>query len=127
MANRLCDFEDVLLNLCKASLAARDQSAAGPACAKLIKEVILQGPAQFVEGHTQTPGRNEYCLNGKGLKLVYDVECYRDGDGPLVYVGKFRISGDQVEQYPAFVRAAKPILESANNAGSADGVKLRAA
>ena len=126
MSNRLCEFEDVLLDLCKASLAARDKGATSPACVKLIKEVVLQGPEQFAKGHTQTPGRNEYRLNGNGLKLVYEVVCYRDGDGPRVHVGKFRIGGDQVEEYPAFVRAAQPILESANGAGSAHGAIRRA-
>jgi hypothetical protein len=114
MANRLHEFEDVLLKLCRASLSISDKGTAVPACAQLISEVVVEGRQQFVVRHTQTPGPNEYRLNGAGLKLEYEVESYRDGDDVRVYVGKLRLAGNEVATYPAFVRAAEPILESAN-------------
>ena len=127
MANRLSEFEDILLDLCKASLAAPDKGANARACGQLIKEFVAKGPKKLVESQTQTPGPNEYRLNGAGLKLEFNVEIFRDSDGPRVYVGKFRIGGDQVEQYPAFVQAAQPILESANGGAGAEGGTRRAA
>jgi hypothetical protein len=117
MANRLPAFHRVLLDLCRASLLTADFEAAhtpAPACAQLIEEVAEQGREQFVLQHTQTPGPNEYCLNGDGLKLRYEVEYYREGDQTNVYVLNLRLSGKQVADYPAFVRAAEPILEAAN-------------
>jgi hypothetical protein len=118
MANRLREFEDILLELCQASLAAADHGPAAPACGQLIEEVVAQGRTQFVDQHTQTPGPNEYRLNGAGLKLEYEVESYRDGDDIRVYVAKLKLGGDQVADYPAFVRAAQPILQSANGTAS---------
>ncbi len=121
MANRLREFEDILQELCRASLATSDRSAAVPACAQLISDVVKQGRERFVDEHTQTPGPNEYRLNGAGLKLEYEVESYRDGDEVRVYVAKLKLGGEQVKDYPAFVRAAQPILQSANGTASVGG------
>lgn len=121
MANRLEEFEDVLLKLCRASLSVSDRGAAVPACAQLISEVVAQGRAQFVERHTETPGPHEYRLNGAGLKLQYEVEAFRDGQDVRIYVGKLRLTGDEVRNYPAFARAAEPILQSANGTGRLAG------
>jgi hypothetical protein len=122
MANRLREFEDILLELCQASIATSERSGAAPACGKLIADVVAQGRAQFVDQHTQTPGPNDIRLNGAGLKLEYEVESYRDGDEVRVYVAKLKLGGDQVADYPAFVRAAQPILQSANGTASVGGV-----
>jgi hypothetical protein len=118
MANRLREFEDVLQDLYRASLATTDR---GAACAKLIDDLVAQGRTQFVDQHTQIPGPNEYRLNGAGLKLEYEVESYRDGDEVRVYVAKLKLGGDQVADFPAFVRAAQPILQSANGTASVSG------
>ncbi len=105
MANRLREFEDVLQDLYRASLATTDR---GAACAKLIEDLVAQGRTQFVDQHTQIPGPNEYRLNGAGLKV-------------RVYIAKLKLGGDQVADYPAFVRAAQPILQSANGTASVGG------
>jgi hypothetical protein len=120
MASRLREFEDILLKLCQASLAAPD--AESDACAQLIQDVVAHGRGQFVESLTQTPGENEYRLNGAGLKLAYEVETYRDGEQMRVYVGKLKIDGDEARDYPGFVRAAQPILQFANATPISDGV-----
>ena len=118
MAIRLPEFEDMLLELCQVSITAPDAGAVVPACVQLIQEVLAKGREEFVDEHTQSPGPSEYRLNGAGLKLLYEVDTYRDGDETRVYVAKLRIGGDQVEDYPAFVHAAEPILQSASNAAA---------
>ena len=117
MVKTLPEFHKVLLDLCHASVVTPDEGCGTAACVKLIEELMAEGPEQFLEFHTQTPGTNEYRLNGDSLKLRYDVEYYRDGENTRVYVGKFAIAGDQAAAYPAFSRAANLILQPADTAG----------
>jgi hypothetical protein len=126
VANRLPEFDSILLDLYRASLIIPNEGNGAPACAQLIQDVTTQGREQFVREHTQTPGTNVYRLNGDELKLRYDVEFYRDGDETKVYVINLRIEGDQAENYPAFVRATRPILEAAKATARAAGATRRA-
>ena len=126
MSHRLSEFESILLELCQASLATPDKGPVVPACAQLIQEVAAQGREEFAGQHTQTPGPSEYRLNGAGLKLLYEIESYRDGDDTHVYVAKLRIGGDQAEEDPAFVRAAERILKPVAGSVSGSDVARRA-
>jgi hypothetical protein len=114
MVNRLCEFDNILLDLCRVSLLTPDEGPTGPACASLIRDLIAQGRERFLERHTQTPGVNECRLNASGLKLCYEVDFYREGEETHAYVVNLRIAGEQIHDYPAFVRAAQPILDAAN-------------
>jgi hypothetical protein len=113
MTNRIPEFHGILMDLCRTSLNIPDEGNDAPACAQLIRDVSAQGRDKFVQQLTQTPGTNEYPLNGEELKLCYEVEFYREGDEKNVYVANLRIDGDQLEAYPAFVRATQSILEAA--------------
>jgi hypothetical protein len=126
MSHRLSEFESILLELCRASLAVPEKGSVVPACAQLIQEVVAQGREEFAGQHTQTPGPSEYRLNGAGLKLLYEVESYRDGEDTHIYVAKLRIGGDQVEDYPAFVRAAERTLQPVAGSVSGSDVARRA-
>jgi hypothetical protein len=126
MAHRLTEFEAILLELCQASLAVPEKGPVVPACAQLIQDVASQGREEFAGQHTQTPGPSEYRLNGAGLKLLYEVESYRDGEDTHIYVANLRIGGDQVEEYPAFVWAAERILQPVAGLVSGSDVARRA-
>ena len=114
MANVFPEFDRVLLDLCQVGARAPNEGNDRTACSQLIRDVSTHGRAHLVEQYTQSPGTNEYRLNGDRPKLQYEVEFYRDGEGTNAYVVNFRIGGDQVEEYPEFVRAAQSILKTAN-------------
>jgi len=112
MFKSLPEFHRALLKLCAASAESVDCPGELAPCAQLVQDMEVDGSTRFVELHTQSPGTNECRLNGQGLKLCYEVDYYRVADETTVFVSKFRIDGEQVEQYPAFVRTAESILNA---------------
>lgn len=102
-------FHHVLKQLCVASLNSQELANKPLPCRELMAALQFSGQ-DLVETLTQSPGANEYRLNGDQLKLKYDVEFYRDAEDLNVYVVSMRIEGDQASAYPEFLRAAEAIL-----------------
>lgn len=123
IANR-DDFDDILHKLCDASRITPRRANELPLPCRQLFEDLDRESERLVDQLMQSPGANEYCLNGDQLKLKYDIEFYRDGDGTNVYVVAMRLGGEQVSQYPEFARAAEAILQSGHSASTIPGRKV---